>query len=225
MIPILMPRSAHDGREVVDRLDREVADALADLGRVGVHEREHPEPSGAEAPVVGERLAEVAEPDDGDRPVGGEPELGGDPVDEELDLVADAPGAVGAEVGEVLADLRRVDPGELGEPLRGDGADVLVGGLEQGPVVERQARHRRLGDPPRGLLCAASRAVGHVPSGPLRRARVSGGPEETPYTRHRAVLHKQLGTRGASHPAVDGPGQRTAVPTRSAPPSTVRPAP
>ena len=75
MIPILMPRSLHDRREVVDRLDRQVADLLADLRRVGVHEGQHPEPTGAEAPVVGQRLAEVAEADDGDRPVRGEPEL------------------------------------------------------------------------------------------------------------------------------------------------------
>ena len=110
------------------------------------------------------------------------PSSRGDAVDEELDLVADAPGAVGAEVGEVLADLRRVDAGELGQPLRGDGADLLVRGFEQGPVVERKARHRRFRDPPRRPIGAASRAVGHGPPGPLDGARVWGGPGESPYT-------------------------------------------
>ena len=43
-----------------------------------------------------------------------------DLVEQVLDVVADAPGAVGAEVREVLADLGRVDPGQLGQPLRGD---------------------------------------------------------------------------------------------------------
>ena len=77
---------------------------------VGVDEREHPEPPGAEAPVVGERLTQVADADDDDRPVVGEPELARDPVDQELDLVPDATGAVGAEVREVLAHLAALTP-------------------------------------------------------------------------------------------------------------------
>ena len=59
-------------------------------------------------------------PDDRDRPVVGEAELAGDLVEQVLDVVADAPGAVGAEVREVLADLGRVDAGQLGQALRGD---------------------------------------------------------------------------------------------------------
>ena len=44
-------------------------------------------------------------------------ELAGHLVDEVLDVVADAAGAVGAQVGEVLAQLGRVDPGGGGEVL------------------------------------------------------------------------------------------------------------
>ena len=80
--PDLDPAVAHERGEIVDRLDGEIADALADLRRVRVDQRQHPEPAGTEAPVVGEGLTEVAEPDDRDRPVRGEPELGGDPVHE-----------------------------------------------------------------------------------------------------------------------------------------------
>ena len=43
-----------------------------------------------------------------------------DLVQQVLDVVADAPGAVGAEVREVLAHLGRVHAGQLGQPLRGD---------------------------------------------------------------------------------------------------------
>ena len=63
-----------------------------------------------------------------------------------LDVVSDPAGAVGPEVRQVLADLGRVDAGQLGQPLRGDRADLLVGRLEQGPVVEREADDRRLRD-------------------------------------------------------------------------------
>ena len=87
---------------------------------IGVDQRHDPEAAGAEAPVVRERLAEVADADDGDRPVVGEAELAGDLVEQVLDVVPDAPGAVGAEVREVLADLGRVDAGQLGQALRGD---------------------------------------------------------------------------------------------------------
>ena len=119
---------------------------LPDLLGIGVDQRDDAEAAGAEAAVVGERGAEVADADDRDRPVVGEAELAGDLVEQVLDVVADAPGAVGAEVGEVLADLGRVDAGQLGQPLRGDGADLLLGGLEQRPVVERQPGDGRLRD-------------------------------------------------------------------------------
>ena len=91
-------------------------------------------------------MAQVADADDHDGPVVGQAELAGDLVEEELDVVPHASGPVGAQVREVLAHLRGVDAGQGGEALGRDGADVLVGGLEQGPVVEGQADDRRLGD-------------------------------------------------------------------------------
>ena len=84
------------------------------------------------------------------------PELAGDLVQQVLDVVADAPGPVGTQVGEVLAHLGRVDARQLGEALRGDGADLLVGGLEQRPVVERQAER------PSPPGCVARRALSRV---------------------------------------------------------------
>src|SRR5262249_37706831 len=104
------------------------------------------EPPRAEALVVREGVAEVPDAHDHDGPVVGEAELAGDLVEEELDVVADTPGPVGAEVREVFADLRRVHPGQGGEALGRDRADVVVGGLEEGPVVEGQAGDRCLGD-------------------------------------------------------------------------------
>ena len=86
------PAGAHDLGQLGHGLDRELADRLADLLGVGVDEREHPEAPGTEAAVVGERVAEVADADDDDRPVVGEPELARDPVDQERDLVARRPG-------------------------------------------------------------------------------------------------------------------------------------
>src|SRR5205814_10195564 len=77
-------------------------------------------------------------------------------------VVPHAPGAVGAEVGEVLAHLRRVDAGQGGEALGRDGADVLVGGLEQGPVVEGQAGDRRLGDSSGGGHCVCFPALSYL---------------------------------------------------------------
>ena len=52
------------GGEVVERLADEVADWLADLRQVGVDQRHDGEPALAEPAVVGECLAEVAQPDD-----------------------------------------------------------------------------------------------------------------------------------------------------------------
>jgi len=72
-------------------------------------------------------------------------------------------------VGEVLSDLRRVDAGELGELLGGDGSDRLIGDLEQRPVVEGKAGDGRLGDQP-GLRISDSSRLGTAPCAvPARR--------------------------------------------------------
>ena len=73
-------------------------DLGADLGRVHVDQRRHGEAALAEPAVVGEGLSEVAGPDDDDGPVTGEAQLAADLVQQVLDVVADAAGAVAAEV-------------------------------------------------------------------------------------------------------------------------------
>ena len=149
--------SSHDPVEVVDRARSARSPiAVPDERRIGVDQRLDAKPARTEATVVGERTAEVADPDDGDRPVAGEAELAGDLVQEVLDVVADAPGAVGAEVREVLADLGRVHAGQLGQALRRDGRDLALAGLEEGPVVERQAGDGRLRDPASRRSCHPS---------------------------------------------------------------------
>ena len=95
--------------EVVERADVDAGDDLAVPVGVGVEQRHDPEAAAAEAGVVGQRVAEVADADDDDRPVLGQPDLAGDLVAQVVDVVADAAGAVGAEVGEVLAQLGGVD--------------------------------------------------------------------------------------------------------------------
>ena len=125
----------------------------ADHVRVGVEQRGDREAPLAEAAVVGEGLAEVAEPDDGDRPVLGEAELAAHLEEEVLDVVAHAAGAVGPEVGEVLAHLGGVHAGQLGEPLGADGGEPGVLALEQAAQVERQPGDGGLGDlPVRGAI-------------------------------------------------------------------------
>ena len=82
-----------------------------------------PEPAGGEAGVVGQRGAQVAEPDDDHRPVVGRADLTADLEAQVLHVVADAAGAVRAEVGQVLAQLGRTHPGRLGERAAADGVD------------------------------------------------------------------------------------------------------
>ena len=144
---------------------------LADLLGVGVDDGDDPVAAGAEAPVVGEGVAEVPDADDGDGPVVGEAQLARDLVEQVVDVVADAAGAVGAEVREVLADLGRVDARQLGQPLRRDRADLLVGASRAGPGSRAGGGRRS----PRG--CGERRESGLL-VGRRRRARRST-PERT----------------------------------------------
>ena len=61
-------------RQLVDVPDGQPGDLLADPVRVGVEQRGDVEAAGGEAAVVGQRVAEVADPDQRDRPVPGQPE-------------------------------------------------------------------------------------------------------------------------------------------------------
>jgi hypothetical protein len=83
-------------------------------------------------------VAEVPDADDDDRPVLGEPDLAGDLVTQVVDVIADPAGAVGAELGQVLAQLGRVDPCRLGEILAGAGAGAGFGEGGQRAKVDRQ---------------------------------------------------------------------------------------
>ena len=86
-------------------------------------------PTLAEAGVVGEGLAQVAHPDDDAGPVVGEAQLTTDLEQQVVDVVAHTPRAVAPEVREVLADLRGVHAGHLGQPLRRDRGQLGVGEL------------------------------------------------------------------------------------------------
>ena len=110
------------------------AHQLADLGLVGVDQGHDGEAAGGEAAVVGEGPTEVPGPGDDDGPVVGEAEGPADLVEQELDVVPHPPRPVGAEVGEVLAHLRGVDSGEVGQALRRAGGLPVVGQGQRGPA-------------------------------------------------------------------------------------------
>jgi hypothetical protein len=103
---------------------------------VGIEQRHDAEAAAAEAGVVGEGVAEVADADDDDRPVLRHPDLAGDLVAEVLHVVADAAGAVAAEVGEVLAKLGGVDAGGGRELLGGAGLDALLSEGDEGAEID-----------------------------------------------------------------------------------------
>jgi hypothetical protein len=128
-----------DAVQVVDVVDGELVQLLADLVAVGVEQGGDAEAALGEAPVVGQGAAEVADPDDRHRPVLLQAELAADLVDEVLDVVADAPGAVGAEVGQVLAYLGRVHPGGVGELVGGDPVGAPLRHVDQAAEVHGQA--------------------------------------------------------------------------------------
>ena len=73
----------HHALQVGDQADHRAGhDLLADPRRVGVHQTDDPEAALGEPGVVGQRLPEVADPDDDHRPVLGQSQLAGDLVDQ-----------------------------------------------------------------------------------------------------------------------------------------------
>ena len=143
----------HDLRQLVEVAHPHTAQHRADLRLIDVDDSRDRETALAEPAVTGKCLAEVAGADDDDRPVVGEAELAADLVDEIGHLVADAAGAVAAEVAEVLADLGCIDAAEFGEALGGDAVDALVTLFGEDPQVHGQA-----GDG--GIRDASARAFG-----------------------------------------------------------------
>src|SRR5262249_58525606 len=72
--------------------------AAAVYGRMGAKQCRAANPRGGNPAIVGQRPAEVPGSDDDYRPVLGEPELTRHLVDQVVDVVADAAGAVRAQV-------------------------------------------------------------------------------------------------------------------------------
>src|SRR5690606_17521364 len=130
----------HDLAELGERTDLDPGDDLAVPAGVGVQQRHDPEAPAAEAGVVGQRVPQVADPDDDHVPVLGDPDLPGDLVAQVLDVVADAAGAVAAEVGEVLAQLGAVDPGRAGQLLARAAGGPRLGEGDEGSQVHGQSR-------------------------------------------------------------------------------------
>jgi len=137
-----------DPLEVVEGAHVDAGDDLVAPRGVGVEQRDDPEPAAAEPRVVGERLAQVADADDDDRPVLGDADLAGDLVAQVVDVVPDAAGAVAAQVGEVLAQLGAVDPGGRRQLLARAGGGALVGERRQRAEVDGESRDGGLGDVP-----------------------------------------------------------------------------
>ena len=61
----------------------------------------------------------------------------------QLGVVADTPGPVRTELGQVLADLGRVYAGSGRQLLRGQHQDPLAAGFDESPEVEREASQGR----------------------------------------------------------------------------------
>ena len=168
--PMATPCSRTIALEVGEVADVDAGDVLAPALRVGVEQCHDAEAAAAEAGVVGQRVAEVADPDDDDGPVLGHADLAGDLVAQVVDVVPDAAGAVAAEVGQVLAELGAVDPGGGGELLAGAGRGALLDQGGQGAEVDGQAGDRRLGNVP-GAVGASVRSPDLLSSrgaGPVR---------------------------------------------------------
>jgi hypothetical protein len=99
---------AHGG-DVVDVTDGNAPNRDSYEILVHVEQRGDREPAAGEPAVVGQSVTKVTDADDRDGVVAGEAEDALDVAHEDLDVVADAPRAVRADVAEVLAELRRVD--------------------------------------------------------------------------------------------------------------------
>ena len=156
MTPMARPSSADEAGQVGHRPHRLAGDPLADQAGVAVEQGDDPEAALGEPAVGRERPAEVAHADDGDRPVLGEPEHGGDLGGEALDVVADAAHAVGPEVGQVLAEHRGADAGGRRELLGAHRRDAVTGEGGQRPEVAGETGHRGVRDAP-----ARGRCGGH----------------------------------------------------------------
>ena len=108
-------------------------------------------------------------------------------------------------MGEVLADLGRVDPGQPRQLPRRHRAELLLGQLDEDPQVLGQPRHRGIGDRRGSLrhardciaaLCTSSQATGRAP-----RSQVTGtvGGSDGPLEPGRRPLGHQRAGGGGVH--------------------------
>ena len=172
--------------QIVDVEDRHAAARLlADLRAQVVEQRHDLEALLTEAGIVGEREAEVAGADDRDAQLAIEAEDLAQVTLEIADVVADAADAELAEVGEVLANLRRVQVELLGERLGRDGPDARALELVETAQVDREPVRGELGDLIEGLfgfdlgqrLCSeVSQALADCSKGAGRRANIPAMP-------------------------------------------------
>src|SRR5262244_3879966 len=177
----------HDGELEVARLrlpgqiaqgqDGHAVGSCPELGGIIIEDGGDPEALTAEALVVIEGGAQVAEAYEGDLPLAVEAEdtlqLGLEPGD----VVADATHPELAEVREVLSHLCRVQAEALRQLLRGDGLDAVFFELLQAARVHGQPTHRHLGNA-RNLERRASwhrRSAPGAPGLDTRDARDPGG--------------------------------------------------
>ena len=131
---------AHAVHVVADR-DR----GSDDVG-MGVDEPDDAEAAAGEPAVGHECAAEVADSDEHDAPRLGDAQLAGDLVAEELHVVTHPAGAVGTQVGEVLAQLGRGDAAGLGEFLAADRGHPVLLQCREDPVVDGQPGDGGIGD-------------------------------------------------------------------------------
>ena len=163
-------------RASLDGPDDHVVVGLADLVRVVVEQSDDPEPPVAEPPVFEQGPAEVAQANQGQRPVAVDPQDAPERGAQLLDPVADPGIAELAEEGEILADLGVID--------RQGGAELAARDRESPPASGTLRAGGGKGSPGRPR-----------PWGPAcrPRARVEGP--------SRQALREGLGTSPASLPA------------------------
>ena len=105
----------HNGCQVIEGGNGQPGDDSADPIRIDIDKRRDPDAARAEALIGRERRPEIADTYDDDVPILGLADLAGDVVAEVFDVVADPTGAVGPKVGQILAQLGRVDTDLGGE--------------------------------------------------------------------------------------------------------------
>ena len=93
-----------------------------------------------------QRQAEVADADQDDRLQPRGAELIGNPGGKFRHVVTEAARAERAEIGEVLAELRGLDAGGLGQRLAGNRADAVFAQPRQAAQVKRETINRLAGD-------------------------------------------------------------------------------